>query len=276
VIFVVNNDNVSSILRGNHVAEALGVPLCFADLGGARDEDVVFVKEADRGLVLDAVDRGNRIILDVIDLHCYKQRICPFADLVEVLIVPNRACIDYYAKLYPIARFAVIPHQWDHRIHGTAQQYRFTPAYIGKSFNLPLSQDWGGTNVFDSSQHLMAASKFNLHLCLQRRDGLHALLKPATKVSTAAAVLANVLTYRDPSAVELLGVEYPFYVDRDETLAIRMVREAFGGKDWKRGREMMKEVREKTSLQAIAGLYRRLASNDPAMLIEAEAVAVNG
>jgi hypothetical protein len=118
---------------------------------------------------------------------------------------------------------------------------------------------------------LAAAPQFNMHLCLQRRDERHALLKPATKISTASAVGANVLTYRDPSAVELLGQDYPFYVDSDQNTAIRMVRESFGGREWKRGREKMKEVRERTSLKAIAALYRRLSDNDQSMLLEAPA-----
>jgi hypothetical protein len=187
---------------------------------------------------------------------------------VDVVLVPNRACTGWYAKRFPNARYAVIPHQWDYRIIGTAQQYRYAPGYIGKGFNLTVP-GWDGATVADSSQHLAAAPLFNLHLSLNRRDERVALLKPATKVATAAAVLANVLTYRDPSAVELLGQDYPFYVDSDQMAAIRMARESFGSREWKRGREKMKEVRERTSLQAIAGLYRRLGEGDESLLVDA-------
>ena len=271
MIFVVNSEFISSLLRGEHLAEALGVPMLFADLGATRNDSVVFVKDADRGLALDAKDRGNRIILDVIDLHCYKQRTCPFADLVDVLIVPNHACIGWYAPIYPAARFAVIPHQWDHRIRGKAQQYRFSAGYIGKGFNCTVTDVPGVEKVFLSDQQLAAAPRFNLHVALQPRGGLAPLLKPATKVSTASAVGANVLTYRDPSVVELLGDDYPFYVDvdTDQMTAIRMAREAFGGRDWKLGREKMKQVRERTSLEAIAALYRRLGDGDESLLVDA-------
>lgn len=273
MIFVVNNDLFTGVLRGEHIASELGAKCLFADLGGARNQTAVFVKEADRGLVLDARDRNCRVVLDVIDFFCYKQlgskkqRECPFGDLVDVLIVPNRACITWYAERFPKASYAVIPHQWDYRIQGSARQYRYAPGYIGRDFNLAVPPEWGGANVFESAHHLEAAPMFNLHLCLQRRDEKIALLKPATKVATAAAVGANALTYRDPSAVELLGPDYPFYVDSDPMAAIRMAKESFGGSDWKRGRERMKEVRERTSLKAIAALYRRL--EDPAFLIDA-------
>ena len=276
MLFVVNSDFVSSELRGNHIAEALGARLLFADLGGTRNDTVVFVKEADRGLVLDAKDRGNRIILDVIDFYCYKKRECVFADLVDVLIVPNRACIEWYAERFPAARFAVIPHQWDHRIRGKAQQYKFSAGYIGKGFNCTVTDVPGVEKVFLSDQQLAAAPRFNLHVALQPRGGLAPLLKPATKVSTAAAVGANVLTYRDPSVVELLGDDYPFYAEVDSApmTLIRMACEAFGGREWSRGREKMKEVRERTSLQAIAGLYRRLGEGDDSLLIERAAAEV--
>jgi hypothetical protein len=270
LIFVVNNDFTSSVLRGNHIAEAMGAEVLFQDIGGARNQSVVIVKETYRGLVMDAKDRGCRIVLDIIDFYCYKQRQCEFADLVDVLIVPNRACIAWYAERFPSARYAVIPHQWDYRIKGTAPQSRFVPGYIGKGFNCTLPQ-WDGPKVFLSEHHLAAAPTFNFHIALQRRDEKPVLLKPATKVSTAASVGANALTYRDPSAVELLGPNYPYYldVDQDPIAAIRMARESFGGRDWKRGREKMKEVRERTSLQAIAALYRRLDEGDEAMLLDA-------
>ena len=268
MLLVVNSSFFSAELRGEHIAKALGVKCLFDDFGGQRNGLVIFVKEAFRGLVLDAKERGNRIALDPLDFHCYKDRESTWGDLVDVLIVPNRGCAAWYAPRYPNARYAVIPHQWDSRIAGTAQQYRYAPGYIGKGFNLSVP-DWDGATVSDSSQHLAAAPLFNLHLSLNRRDERVRLLKPATKVATAAAVLANVLTYRDPSAVELLGPEYPFYVDSDQMSAIRMAREAFGGSKWKRGREKMKEVRERTSLQAIAGLYRRLGEGDESLLIDA-------
>lgn len=265
MIFVVNNDFTSSVLRGNHVAEAMGAKLLFADLQGVRKEKVVFVKEADRGLVLDAKDRGNTVLYDVIDYYCYKDRRCPFADLVDVLIVPNRACIAFYRPEFPNAKFCVIPHQWDQRIRGTAPQDYCRTAYIGKLFNKPPY--WGGASIVTSEQFLQAVPMFNLQLALQKRDGKAALLKPSTKISTAAAVGANVVTFKDAGALELLGWDYPFMVseDWDPNEAIVYAQKCFGGPTWKRAREKMKEVKEATSIKAVVGLYRRLAEDDPSV-----------
>ena len=258
MLFVVSNDFTSSQLRGYHVAEALGVKCLFADLGGARNQTVVFVKDADRGLVEDAKDRNNRVVLDVIDLYCKEDRSVPFEDLVDVAIVPNSASIEFYKQRFKNADFRVIPHQWDARIKGTARQDFCRTAYIGKHFNKPSW--WGGMSVENSGQFLQAAPMFNLHLGLNQRTERMALLKPSTKVVTAAAVLANVVTYKDPGAVELLGWDYPFYVHdgMEVNEAIVYAQKNFGGGFWKQAREKMKEVKEKTSLEAVCKLYGEL------------------
>jgi hypothetical protein len=260
MIFVVNNDLTSSFLRGHHIAKAMGAKLLFADIECARNQSVVFVKDADRGLVLDAKDRGNRVIYDVIDYYCYRGKRCLFGDLVDVLIVPNKACIEFYKPDFPVATFAVIPHQWDYRIKGQAPQDTFRPAYIGNNFNKP--QFWTGPEITNPAEFLQAAPLFNLHLALQKRDEKAGLLKPSTKISTAAAVGANVVTYDDPGAVELLGADYPYIVRDDPAETIAYAQQTFGGPIWKRALDRMKEAKERTSMSAVVGLYRKLDVNE--------------
>lgn len=258
MLFVTNNQFTSSKLRGEHIAQELGVKCLFADLGGARNQTVIFVKEADRGLVEDAKDRNNRIVLDVIDLYCREERSVPFEDLVDVLIVPNQASIEFYKERFKNATFAVIPHQWDSRIKGTCPQDFCRTAYIGKHFNQP--NGWGGMSITNSEQFLQAAPLFNLHLGLNQRTERMRLLKPATKIATASAVSANIVSYPDPGAKELLGWDYPFFVQEGMSVneAINYAQKNFGGGFWKKARDKMKEVKEKTSLKAVAELYKAL------------------
>lgn len=267
MIFVLNNNFTSSVLRGEHIAQALGAKCYFGDLCGTRNSNVVIVKDADRGLVEDAKERGNQIYLDVIDLFCYKDRTCVFADLVDVVIVPNRACIEFYKDHFPRARYAVIPHQWDHRLRGSAPQDYCRTAYIGKVFNKP--ECWAGQSVMTSAQFLQAAPLFNLHLALQPRNPKAALLKPSTKISTAAAVGANAVSWNDPGAVELLGWDYPYIFTEtwNPSEAIQYAQKTFGSPTWKRAREQMKDVKAATSLQAVTALYRRLDDGDETMLV---------
>lgn len=267
MIFILHNNFTSALLRGEHIAEAMETKCYFGDLCGTKNENVVIVKDADRGLVEDAKERGNRIIYDVIDFYCYKDRICQFADLVDVLIAPNRPSIEFYKDQFPKARFAVIPHQWDHRLKGEAPQDYCRPAYIGKGFNKPES--WTGTALTNAAQFLDGAPKYNLHIALQPRNPAAALLKPCTKISTAAAVGANAVSWNDPGAVELLGWDYPYLFTEtwDPAEAIKYAQQTFGTMVWKRARERMRAVKEQTSLEAVVKLYRRLDDGDESMLI---------
>lgn len=257
MIFVTTYPVLSSDLRGKHIADELGCKVLDKSIGDARGETVVIVKDAADTLVARAKDRGNRIVYDPLDQYCAKGRPCSFRpELADVVIVPNATAAKFYPLLgFKKAEFAVIPHQWDPRITGEAPQDRVRAAYIGNHFNCPPW--WDGDRRTDMLE-LPEFAKYNLHLSLNQRDPLHIVHKPALKVASAAAVGANVVAYRDPAALELLGDDYPFYVDDDPKAAIRMAREAFGTPAWDRGREIMKKVKEKTSVQAVAALYRQL------------------
>jgi hypothetical protein len=262
--FVVNNSFFSSELRGEHIASALGVPCLMQHVDAKPGETVVFVKDADHRVVQKAKDMGCRIAYDILDLACYMERSCSFRELVDVLIVPNRACIKFYSTIFPNAAFCVIPHQWDSRLSGFAAQDTFRPAYIGKGFNAP-DHFLDVAKVFESTRQLVSAPQYNMHMSLNSRMKLYMLVKPATKVATAAAVLANVLAYPDPSATELLGEDYPYLVRGNVADALEDARMDFGGSRWKDGIERMREVREKTSIQAIAALYRRMDEGESLM-----------
>lgn len=260
---VVNNEFFSSELRGEHVAQALGVPCQMKNIHGAeRGETIVFVKDADHRLVQQAKDMGCRIAFDILDLACYGDRTCSIRELVDVLIVPNRACVTFYRNIFPNAEYCVIPHQWDSRITGEAQQDSFRAAYIGKGFNISEHYLLDVEKVFASTKQLEAAPCFNMHMALNRRLKLYMLLKPATKVATAAAVLANVLAYPDASAIELLGEDYPYLVRGNVSDALEDAKADFGGSRWNDGIDRMREVRERTSMASIASLYRKLDAGD--------------
>ncbi len=255
--FVISNPYTSSLLRGKHVARHLGVKCLEGELGDAKDETVVFVKEAPRKLVEQAKERGCRIAYDVIDYYCKKNRYLACEELIDVVLVPNTTSIDYYKHRFKNAEFKVIPHQWDYRIQGEAPQDFFRPAYIGRNFNKP---SWVGPSIEKEEDFLKSVPMYNCHLAMNQRRPEMIMLKPATKISTASAVGACVVAHKDPGAVELLGWDYPFYVHNGmtPTEAVLYAQKCFGGGFWKDAREKMAIVREKTSLKAVANLYRDL------------------
>jgi len=256
MIFVTDFAAASSTLRGQHIADYLGVPCLENSLGEEKNGVVVFVKKPDFGIMKQAKTLGNTIVYDPIDRFCKQDRTAIFADLVDILIVPNQVCIRYYSTIFTNAEFVVIPHQWDQRLTSESPQDTLRTGYIGEELNL-VERRYKGEKVTKVSEMMDAAPRFNLHLSLNAREATYINLKPATKIAIASAVGANVVAFPDPSALEVLPKEYPYYVNgRDDPMRVlAMAEESFGSALWQRGCEMMAAVKEKTSLPAIAALY---------------------
>jgi hypothetical protein len=198
----VRTEMLSGELRGTHIADKLGVP-CGTEVGDAQPgEFVVFVKTL-KG-AQEAKASGCMVAFDPVDLFCYGRSVFESVPFVDLLIVPAKSVAGFYKAVFPHADFLVIPHQWDSRIVGEAVHDRFRPGYIGRDFN--LTEDLRIEMVTQEDEQLHAMHRFNAHV-VQYSDAL----KPATKVSCAAAVGAIAVVTKTQPAVELLGESYPFY-----------------------------------------------------------------
>ena len=252
--FVKYRKGMAGVLRGDHIAQALGVPCETAYT--TPDEWVVFVKTLDG--IKQAKADGCMIALDPVDAFCYpgyEPTGCPLPE-VDLLIVPNRACMSSYLQMFPRAEFMVVPHQWDARISGECEQDEFRPGYIGAKFN--LLENLAVPVVVDGQ--IKAMSRFNCHIGgAITQEGRRR--KPATKVAAAAAVGAVIVTGADASAVELLGNEYPFFAENTLFNGLFKARKAFGGSAWQEAREIMRGVKETTSLAAVVEKYKILMGN---------------
>lgn len=241
------------MLRGDHLAGAIGCPVTMKDVTGAKNELVVFVKRAKRDLARQAKDQGCTVAVDVLDFFCYRGRVVEPNEFVDVVIVPNRAVRMFYKSRFPNATCVLIPHQWDSRLDRLCTHDYLRTGYIGKKFNRP---EWWDGAVIEGDGFLAETAKYNLHVSVPTRLDVASVLKPATKVATAAGVMANIAVSHEPSAIELLTEEYPFYIKTKDDL--ERVQKSFGSKEWAFGLEIMNEVRKRTSLKAIAFLYKQL------------------
>lgn len=270
VYFVKYYDKGSTVLGGEQISaalRALGVesrtiyPNEIAPLRGAI---LVFVKTSRWWHLWEARRHGNAVVLDVQDTICFKRRI-KNAHLLDGLIFKNRRALEDFAT--GRAHSAVIYHQWDPR-HGPhrAGLDDLAPAYLGHPRSLPRSGALPGVTVINE-ESLRAAGRYEDFFIEGRRFNCHVsirepirefLYKPNTKVSTAAACHANLVTTPDESSIELLGPDYPFYTDVDESSicrTLRLARESIGGALWQRGLARMAEVRERTRIERIAMDY---------------------
>jgi len=109
--------------------------------------------------------------------------------------------------------------------------------------------------AFIDSHPLRHAGQFNCHLSL-RVPGSAELYQPGAEVANAAACGAVLVTMRDAAAVELLGEDYPFYCASDrgavESALARARQQCLcGGEEWGAALARLREVKAKTSLDAV-------------------------
>ncbi|KUJ85740.1 hypothetical protein AVO45_01790 [Ruegeria marisrubri] len=162
-----------------------------------------------------------------------------------------------------------LAHHADPRLSPLARgAERFSIGYFGKPSNTVLasslatrilSPDYGRDENFASVVEGM--QRCPMHYCVRAPAGRPAvaerLAKPFTKGFNAAAVGANVLVNRQvDDAVAYLGEDYPFLIDdlseASINEAIEKARELFGGPEWARGLDTMREVRARTAPAEIA------------------------
>ena len=268
IYFVKYYDKGSTIMGADQVSEALrarGIEsrsVYPKDLKDVRDSILVFIKTSKLPDLLGARMRGNRLVLDVQDTVVFKRWI-KNRWLYHGFIFKNQRQLRDFAVRGAVNR--VIYHQWDPRyVLNTLKEGDLRIAYLGLGRSLSLWGQLPGVDYFDGD-YFRKALEYNCHLSV-REPGKEFLYKPNCKVSTAAACGANLVTTRDESTVELLGPDYPYYAEpTTESLlaALEKVRTTFGGPEWRRGLETMKEVRERTSMDRIADDYLRFFEELP-------------
>jgi hypothetical protein len=174
---------------------------------------------------------------------------------VDVVIAYNPSQKNIYKRWFKDV--AIIPHQWDSFLDGRfCKQDTFRPAYIGHSFN--KHEEIKGVPVISNPQEMMeAAPLYNCHVTLRDTDSYQSIMKPATKLVTAAAVGAVCLTTKDPSAYWLLPEDYPYWVESPDKFqsSLEQAGREFGSEKWNEAIEILDGVRNKTSAREIAKLY---------------------
>ena len=261
IYFVKYNDRASTVMGGDQIAEALRArgydawTVSPREVRDVRDAILVFIKTSRWWHVERARSNGNRTVLDVQDTVAFNRRI-KNQRLFDGMIWKNRRQLKDFGR--PSQANRILYHQWDPRyVPNSLDGSRLAIGYFGIANSFPF---WGGVpgvDCFDEG-YFRHALDYNCHVSV-RTPGREYLYKPNCKVSTAAACAANLITTRDVSSVELLGDDYPFYVDSGGVYGvlagIEKARETFRGPEWRRGLERMREVREKTSMPRVIDGY---------------------
>ena len=160
-------------------------------------------------LVYEIMDNANPFLLE-------NERI-----LCDGIIFPNkRMQKDFDPYLPKKTKSFVMYHHWDPRLGETKtkkQNKNFSLAYFGTapSKNAIFSDELNIPVFTELSDNLKYKNDFNCIYSMRKEGSMKFLYKPSTKLAIASAVGSNIITSKEPSAVELIGADYPYFTDTD-------------------------------------------------------------
>jgi hypothetical protein len=264
VVFLYRDDHRflgSTILRGQQLAEIAGreMGVLFSSDTACRDAVVFmtkgFLKNATEA-ELTALKAANVALLaDFLD-DPVRPQLLPHIDL---LIAPSIEGWRLNLWKYAETDCDLLTHHVDLRIPADgARTDAFAAGYFGEGVNAlrtkPIEDMVDFVNVdtrFSDPAWIGRLNDYNLHYAVRSGvEGTHT--KPFLKGFIAARCGANMIVSRgDGDALHYLGADYPYLLDSADPDAaadmVRRARESFGGPDWRRGLEIMRTVRERSS-----------------------------
>jgi len=274
LFFVKSWDKGSTVLGADQMAEAitrLGTParsIYAPELAGIRNAIFVFIKRADLRHLLAARLAGNRSVLDVQDQVVFRRWIS-YGLLYDGFIFRNRRQLEDFGNRRRRVVCRTIYQHWDPRYGAhRAGCDGLRLGYLGTRRSISLWGQIPGVEFVGPDAWFIRAPELNAHLCLRetRREWLY---KPNAKIATAAACEAVLLTTPDCSSVEMLGEDYPFYLDGLETShgadrealrasiarGIERLKKAVGGPLWHHALERLRAVKEESTIERTARRY---------------------
>jgi len=202
------------------------------------------------------LDDSNFIIFDILDTIGILEN----ADLKQfstAIFCSDKIRSQYAHKFKYPELCQTIYHSWDSRLTlCDAKQEKFSIGYFGErvkaKFYFGMEKDMSMYYV----NYLNLLNKHNCHYVI-KPDNLMRNFEPLTKIAIAAMVSAPVIALPD-HATELLGNNYPYYVNTSIKETIDQAKESFGGYEWNLACKIMRDVKKRTSLNVIIKDYENL------------------
>jgi hypothetical protein len=134
---------------------------------------------------------------------------------------------------------------------------RFYDTEIGKDVSDLVNSD--KKIVVNRDPNAMANLKidFNCHISIRKDSTPESKFKTSAKVVTASALNHNIITTYEYATKDILPEDYPFILKKTDLKSVNkmfdLVKEDFNDKKilWNRGLDIMKTIKEKTSLSKI-------------------------
>jgi len=252
----------------NSLSTQTGTNMLPADI---KDSIIVFLKVPVDKEFEQLKRNNNKIVLDVIDCIANGdytiEQMCNSVNIQEWpfdgVIVPTEDLKFQIKNLCPNLEVGVLYHHWDKKHLQNVpfylnSAYEFRLAYIGSpGGHFHQEKIDNLTAVYEWEKMTTTSPLYTCHYSVRPKNELQFLYKPNTKISVAAAVGANIIHTRDKSIRRLLPYDYPYLTDSDiESVqkVSKYAEETFDSPIWHEGLDMMKVLKERTSIERIAGI----------------------
>lgn len=225
-----------------------------------------FLKRTNAEELASLKERGNVICVDYVDDPARQD----LHECIDVYIASSLTQFVAYSKQYPDKCVHLVTHHPDPRINGVrAPEDRSRIGYFGEIVNARYATELRdrihfcqvNTKVSEASW-MAQLGDYNVHYAVRHHRAIDGF-KPFVKGFTAAQCHSNIIVgNEDSEARYYLGSDYP-YILRDNSLdavkdMIDYVESSFGGAEWRRGMEIMDDVRRRCAPEQIAEEIRTL------------------
>lgn len=227
---------------------SLGVDCHYTHIRGLdsiKDSIIVLIKFYNQDQLPLLLENRNWLVYDAVDFNdtIYSSH------LLHGVIVANRTAEGLIKAIIPSgARTRVIYHHYDpDMMVNRCGEERLRLIYLGA----PGNSNFLNGELPDLAVVTMKnkrwrdiAVDFNCHFSCRLDPKKHVV-----KLANAAATDSVFLTGREPGCVELLGEDYPYYIEQVDNLAhvqgrIQYLKETIGGEVWRRAKERIRPLKE--------------------------------
>lgn len=208
-------------------------------------------------------DNQNRLIFDPVDWIMGEK----WLEHADILVAISQEMSEMYKKkLPPSQKIVLVDHNVDSRLKTLDWSEHLTKLSVGyfgelrSTYLTPKIRQRVDVFPVDNGRQndywMKELPKHNLHYAIRQKYQVYPI-KPFIKGFTAAHCGANILIQAsEKEAVRWLGKDYPYLLrgkvtEKNILEMLKHIKKSFGSKEWERGLEIMRGIREKTSEEAI-------------------------
>lgn len=287
--FAHNGEGTSTWIGTSQLSRAITGDDRLLFSGDSQEGIIIAIKKAANKInATRLIERGNRIILDLLDWVDYNKykleenrsapNFFPYfqIDYFSGYIVNSHRQADWIRERIDASKpIFVLPRHWDSRFsevklveQSDRPHIYFSGQTSRKNENCLYVDQLLANGLIhgrrNSDRYFDALPQEGCQISIRREESFEYCFKPATKLISSSAIANPIITTNDWAVAELLDPIYPYLLGDSsyETVVatIEFVNATFGGPEWALAKEMMREVKERTRVEEVAKKYLEIES----------------